>query len=92
MTVYVLTHHRDTPEEAVSEVVGVYSHNHLESAREKMKRISRDMLEELASVGIDSWDPDMCWDDSDDICFGKMGDGYESDTVYQWAISKMEVI
>ena len=92
MNVYVLTHHRNTPEEDFAYVVGVYAEDHLSVAREEMKRLSQNMMEDLAFVGIDGWDPDMCRDEPDYIGFGKPGIGYDSSTEYGWEIALMEVI
>ena len=87
MTVYVVVHHWDTPDNEGVEVLGVCST--VENARAK---IVAGAGETRAEYDEDFWDEDMSCEEPNEIRLGHCARDYlELDTVYSWEISEQEI-
>lgn len=87
MTVYVVVHHWDTPDNEGVEVLGVFST--VEKARAQLVAGAG---ETMAEYDEGFWDEDMSWDEPMSIHLGRCGQDYlEPATIYSWEISEQEV-
>ena len=87
MTVYVVVHHWDTPDNEGVEVLGVSST--VEKARAQIVAGAGAIR---AEYDEDFWDEDMSWDEPMNIHLGRCGRDYlEQATVYSWEIFEQEV-
>lgn len=87
MTVYVVVHHWDTPDNEGTEVIGVFST--VEKARAQLVAGAG---ETRAEFDEDFWDDDMTWDEPMSIQLGRCGRDYlEQATIDRWEISEQEV-
>lgn len=87
MTVYVVVHHWDTPDNEGVEVLGVFST--VEKAR---VQIVAGASETIAEYDEDFWDEDMSWCEPMGIQLGRCGRDYlEQATIYSWEIFEQEV-
>lgn len=86
-TVYVLTHHWDTPDNEGNEVLGVYRRQ--EDAIADMQAAADKIRKEYDS---DFWDADMTWESERDIHLGRPSvSGHELATIYCWDITEQEI-
>ena len=87
MSVYVVVHHWDTPDNEGVEVLGVFEK--IEKARAQIVAGAGAIR---AEYNEDFWDEDMSWDEPMSIHLGRCGRDYlEQATVYSWEIFEQEV-
>ncbi len=87
MTVYVVVHHWDTPDNEGVEVLGVLST--VEKARAQIE-VGADAIRK--EFDEDFWDEDMTWDEPMSIHLGRCGRNcLEQATIYSWEISEQEI-
>lgn len=87
MTVYVVVHHWDTPDNEGVEVLGVFST--VEKARAQIE-VGADAIRK--EFDEDFWDEDMTWDEPSEIHLGRDERGYcNPATIYSWEIVLREV-
>lgn len=87
MTVYVVIHQWDTPDNEGVGVLGVFS-----TFAKARAQLVAGAGETIAEYDEDFWDEDMTWDELMSIQFGRCGQDYlEPATIYSWEIFEQEI-
>ncbi len=90
MTVHILTHCWDTPDDEGYEILSV--HNDIEVARTEMRELASDTKERMdKKMGGCPWNHDLTWEADDAVYLGWYGERCEPDWSWSWEIETMEV-
>lgn len=89
MIVYVLSTYWDTEDNEGNEVLGIYSEENLEKARNDMLACA-DAVKEMFPADV--WQDDFTWEYDDEIHLGFDPQiAFCNATIYSWEITKHEV-